>query len=42
MIDEFPAIAALMAAANGISTVRNAAELRFKESDRIASILHAY
>lgn len=42
MIDEFPAIAALMAFATGISTVRNAKELRFKESDRIKSIMNAY
>lgn len=42
MIDELPAIAMLMARANGISTLRNARELRFKESDRIKSILQAY
>ena len=42
MIDEFPVVAALMAHANGISTVRNAKELRYKESDRISSILKAY
>lgn len=42
MIDEFPVVAALMAHANGISTVRNAEELRLKESDRISSIVRAY
>lgn len=42
MIDEFPAIAILMACANGKSSVRNAKELRYKESDRIKSIVEGY
>jgi len=36
MIDEFPALFVAAAAARGRSTVRGAAELRVKESDRIA------
>ncbi len=40
LIDELPALAIAMAVAEGRSTVRNAAELRVKESDRIASVLH--
>jgi len=39
LIDELPALAIAMAVAQGRSTVRNAAELRVKESDRIASVL---
>ncbi len=39
LIDELPALAIAMAVAEGRSTVRNAAELRVKESDRIASVL---
>jgi 3-phosphoshikimate 1-carboxyvinyltransferase len=39
LIDELPALAIAMAAADGVSRVRNAAELRVKESDRIASVL---
>lgn len=36
MIDEFPALFVAAACAEGITTVRGAAELRVKESDRIA------
>ena len=39
LIDELPALAIAMATAQGRSTVRNAAELRVKESDRITSVL---
>ncbi len=39
LIDELPALSIAMAVAEGRSTVRNAAELRVKESDRIASVL---
>ncbi len=39
LIDELPALAIAMAVAEGRSTVRNAAELRVKESDRIISAL---
>lgn len=38
-IDEFPAIAAAAAFAEGVTTVRDAEELRYKESDRIAAIV---
>ena len=38
-IDEFPAIAVAAAFAKGITTVRDAEELRYKESDRIAAIV---
>jgi len=41
LIDELPALAVAMATAEGTSIVRNAAELRVKESDRIASTLRA-
>lgn len=41
LIDELPALAVAMATAEGVSRVRNAAELRVKESDRIASTLRA-
>jgi len=41
LIDELPALAVAMAVAEGTSTVRNAEELRVKESDRIASVLAA-
>ena len=34
-IDEFPAIAVAAAFADGVTTVRDAQELRYKESDRI-------
>jgi 3-phosphoshikimate 1-carboxyvinyltransferase len=38
LIDELPLLAVAMAAADGISEVRGAHELRIKESDRIAAI----
>jgi 3-phosphoshikimate 1-carboxyvinyltransferase len=38
MIDEFPALFVAAAVANGMTTIRGAAELRVKESDRIASM----
>jgi len=38
MIDEIPIFAVLASAAKGTSMVRNAEELRFKESDRIATV----
>ena len=38
-IDEFPAIAVAAAFADGVTTVRGARELRFKETDRIAQIV---
>ncbi len=37
LIDELPALATAMAAADGTSILRDAAELRVKESDRIAT-----
>jgi 3-phosphoshikimate 1-carboxyvinyltransferase len=39
LIDELPALSIAMAQAEGKSTVKNAAELRVKESDRISSVL---
>ena len=39
LIDELPALAIAMATAEGTSTVRNAEELRVKESDRISATL---
>lgn len=38
-IDEFPALAVAAACADGITTVRDATELRYKESDRIAALV---
>jgi 3-phosphoshikimate 1-carboxyvinyltransferase len=38
MIDEFPILFVAAAAADGITTVRGAAELRVKESDRVATM----
>ncbi|AXK71684.1 3-phosphoshikimate 1-carboxyvinyltransferase [Lysobacter sp. TY2-98] len=38
MIDEFPALFAAAACADGLTTVSGAAELRVKESDRIAAM----
>ncbi|GAA5008464.1 3-phosphoshikimate 1-carboxyvinyltransferase [Pseudoluteimonas lycopersici] len=38
MIDEFPALFAAAACAEGVTVVRGAAELRVKESDRIAAM----
>jgi len=40
MIDEFPALFVAAATADGMTTIRGAAELRVKESDRIASMAH--
>ncbi|MDU7693073.1 MAG: 3-phosphoshikimate 1-carboxyvinyltransferase [Helicobacter sp.] len=40
LIDEIPALSIAFALASGDSEVRNAKELRIKESDRIAAILH--
>ncbi|GMT38276.1 3-phosphoshikimate 1-carboxyvinyltransferase AroA [Helicobacter bizzozeronii] len=39
LIDELPALSVAMAVASGVSVVKNAQELRFKESDRIATTL---
>ncbi len=39
LIDELPLIAVAMAAANGVSELRDAGELRVKESDRIAQVV---
>jgi 3-phosphoshikimate 1-carboxyvinyltransferase len=39
MIDEFPALFTAAACAEGITTVRGAAELRVKESDRIKTMV---
>ena len=39
LIDELPALSVAMAVAEGTSVVRNAAELRVKESDRIATVV---
>lgn len=41
MIDEFPVLFVAAATASGVTTVRGAAELRVKESDRIASMADA-
>ena len=38
LIDEIPALAVLAAAARGTTEIRDAAELRVKESDRIAAV----
>jgi len=38
-IDEFPALAAVAAFAKGVTVVRGAKELRYKETDRIAAIV---
>lgn len=40
LIDELPALSIAMAVANGESTVKNAKELRVKESDRISSVVN--
>ncbi len=40
LIDELPILAVLMALAEGVSEVRGAKELRYKESDRIKAIVH--
>jgi len=39
LIDEIPILAVLMAFAEGVSEVRGAKELRYKESDRIKAIV---
>jgi 3-phosphoshikimate 1-carboxyvinyltransferase len=39
LIDELPMLAVVMAAANGTSEVHDAAELRVKESDRVALVV---
>ena len=39
VIDELPLLAVAMAAAEGVSTVRDAQELRVKESDRVALVV---
>jgi len=39
LIDELPALSIAMAVANGTSRVKNAKELRVKESDRISTVL---
>jgi len=41
LIDELPALSIAMAVANGTSMVKNAEELRVKESDRISVVLKA-
>ncbi|HEX7338466.1 MAG TPA: 3-phosphoshikimate 1-carboxyvinyltransferase [Rhodanobacteraceae bacterium] len=41
MIDEFPALFVAAACADGVTTVRGAAELRVKESDRLAVMAEA-
>lgn len=40
LIDELPALSIAMACANGTSTIKNAKELRVKESDRISSVVN--
>ena len=40
MIDEIPAVCALAAVSKGHTEIRDAAELRVKESDRIATMAH--
>lgn len=40
MIDEIPAVCALAAVSKGRTEIRDAAELRVKESDRIATMAH--
>lgn len=39
LIDEIPIICVLCCFADGVSTIKNIGELRYKESDRIASII---
>jgi len=41
MIDEFPLVALLATQAEGVTTVADAAELRVKETDRIATVVAA-
>ena len=40
MIDEIPAVCALASVSKGTTEIRDAAELRVKESDRIATMAH--
>jgi 3-phosphoshikimate 1-carboxyvinyltransferase len=40
LIDELPALSIAMSVADGVSVVRNAKELRVKESDRISSVIN--
>jgi 3-phosphoshikimate 1-carboxyvinyltransferase len=40
MIDEIPLVAMLAAFADGTTVIRNAVELRVKESDRLAAMAH--
>ena len=40
LIDELPALSIAMSQANGTSTIKNAHELRVKESDRIKSVVN--
>jgi 3-phosphoshikimate 1-carboxyvinyltransferase len=40
LIDEIPVIAVAAALANGRTAIRNARELRVKETDRIATVVH--
>jgi 3-phosphoshikimate 1-carboxyvinyltransferase len=40
LIDELPALSIAFACADGISTVKNAEELRVKESDRISTVVN--
>jgi len=40
LIDELPALSIAMACAKGISVVKNAEELRVKESDRISTVVN--
>jgi 3-phosphoshikimate 1-carboxyvinyltransferase len=40
LIDEIPVIAVAAALANGTTTIRNAAELRVKETDRITTVVN--
>ena len=42
MIDEFPVFAAAAALADGVTEVREAEELRHKESDRITAVAHEF
>jgi len=39
LIDELPALSIAMAVAEGVSVIKNAAELRVKESDRITTVV---
>jgi 3-phosphoshikimate 1-carboxyvinyltransferase len=40
MIDEFPLLAILASRAEGVTKIRGVGELRFKESDRISTLVH--